>query len=87
MQPFSIEDAVMADMSLVLCIVLSAYFHTGYHRFGSGLIAVPLLALSHPLQFAVRSCLRSISRRRSFWAALTGSGRLGRDQGASCRSA
>ena len=43
----------MADMSLVLCIVLSAYFIRGITGFGSGLIAVPLLALSHPLQFAV----------------------------------
>src|SRR5215211_118570 len=43
----------MADIMLVLCIVLSAYFIRGITCFGSGLIAVPLLALSHPLQFAV----------------------------------
>src|SRR5687768_10571444 len=43
----------MADMSLVLCIVLSAYFVRGITGFGSGLIAVPLLALSHPLTFTV----------------------------------
>jgi uncharacterized membrane protein YfcA len=43
----------MADIMLVLCIVLSAYFIRGITGFGSGLIAVPLLALSHPLQFAV----------------------------------
>jgi uncharacterized protein len=43
----------MADLVLVLCIVLSAYFIRGITGFGSGLISVPLLALSHPLQFAV----------------------------------
>ncbi len=43
----------MADMILVLCIVLSAYFIRGITGFGSGLISVPLLALSNPLQFAV----------------------------------
>lgn len=43
----------MADMVLVVCIVLSAYFIRGITGFGSGLISVPLLALSHPLQFAV----------------------------------
>src|SRR5215211_3183991 len=40
-------------MVLVLCIVLSAYFIRGITCFGSGLIAVPLLALSQPLQFAI----------------------------------
>ena len=40
-------------MVLVLCIVMSAYFIRGITGFGSGLIAVPLLALSQPLQFAV----------------------------------
>jgi len=43
----------MADMVLVMCIVLSAYFIRGITGFGSGLISVPLLALSHPLQFVV----------------------------------
>ena len=43
----------MADTTLVLCVILSAYFIRGITGFGSGLIAVPLLALSHPLQFAV----------------------------------
>ena len=43
----------MADIILVLVVVLSAYFVRGITGFGSGLIAVPLLALSHPLQFAV----------------------------------
>jgi uncharacterized membrane protein YfcA len=43
----------VADTILVLCIVLSAYFVRGITGFGSGLIAVPLLALSHPLKFVV----------------------------------
>ena len=43
----------MADMILVICIVTSAYFIRGITGFGSGLIAVPLLALSFPLTFAV----------------------------------
>ena len=43
----------MADTILVLCIVLSAYFVRGITGFGSGLIAVPLLALSQPLTFVV----------------------------------
>lgn len=43
----------MADTVLVLCIVLSAYFIRGITGFGSGLICVPLLALSQPLHFAI----------------------------------
>lgn len=43
----------MADMVLVLCILMSAYFIRGITGFGSGLIAVPMLALSQPLQFAI----------------------------------
>jgi uncharacterized membrane protein YfcA len=43
----------MVDTILVMFIILSAYFIRGITGFGSGLIAVPLLALSHPLQFAV----------------------------------
>jgi uncharacterized membrane protein YfcA len=43
----------MVDTILVLLIVLSAYFIRGITGFGSALICVPLLALSHPLQFAV----------------------------------
>ncbi len=43
----------MADMILVICVVTSAYFIRGITGFGSGLIAVPLLALSFPLKFAV----------------------------------
>src|SRR5882672_8595791 len=40
-------------MVLVLCILTNAYFIRGITGFGSALIAVPLLALSQPLQFAV----------------------------------
>jgi uncharacterized protein len=40
-------------MLLVMCILMSAYFIRGITGFGSALIAVPLLALSQPLQFAV----------------------------------
>jgi uncharacterized protein len=43
----------VADTVLVLCILMSAYFIRGITGFGSALIAVPLLALSQPLQFAV----------------------------------
>ena len=43
----------MTDIVVVLFVVLSAYFIRGITGFGSGLIAVPLLALSHPLQFVV----------------------------------
>ena len=43
----------MADMVLVLCILMSAYFIRGITGFGSALISVPLLALSQPLQFAI----------------------------------
>lgn len=43
----------MLDNMLILFIILSAYFIRGISGFGSGLIAVPLLALSYPLQFAV----------------------------------
>ena len=43
----------MADMLLVICVVTSAYFIRGITGFGSGLISVPLLALSFPLTFAI----------------------------------
>jgi uncharacterized membrane protein YfcA len=43
----------VADTIFVSCIVWSAYFVRGITGFGSGLIAVPLLALSQPLHFAV----------------------------------
>ncbi len=43
----------MADMIMVVCIVTSAYFIRGITGFGSGLISIPLLALSFPLTFAI----------------------------------
>jgi uncharacterized protein len=43
----------LADMVLVLCILMSAYFIRGITGFGSALISVPLLALSQPLQFVI----------------------------------
>ena len=43
----------MGDMLMLMCVVTSAYFIRGITGFGSGLIAVPLLALSFPLKFAV----------------------------------
>src|SRR5204863_6719991 len=43
----------MADIVLILCILMSAYFIRGITGFGSGLISVPLLALSQPLHFAI----------------------------------
>ena len=44
---------IVTDIITVLVVVLSAYFVRGITGFGSGLIAVPLLALSNPLQFVV----------------------------------
>jgi uncharacterized membrane protein YfcA len=43
----------MADIALVLCILVSAYFIRRLTGFGSALIAVPLLALDYPFTFAV----------------------------------
>ena len=43
----------MADMILVICVVTSAYFIRGITGFGSGLISVPLLALSYPLTYVI----------------------------------
>ena len=40
-------------MALVMCILMSAYFIRGITGFGSGLVSVPLLALSQPLHFAI----------------------------------
>ena len=69
----------MADMVLVLCILMSAYFIRGITGFGSGLISVPLLALSQPLQFAIplvialdftaSVVLGSSNRQKVNWAA------------------
>jgi hypothetical protein len=47
------KEPTVADMVLVMCILMSAYFIRGITGFGSGLISVPLLALSQPLQFAI----------------------------------
>src|SRR3979411_627245 len=55
-------------MVLVLCILMSAYFIRGITGFGSGLISVPLLALSQPLHFAIPLVLA---------LAFTGAGGLG----------
>ena len=43
----------MGDVILAMCVVTSAYFIRGITGFGSGLISVPLLALSFPLTFAI----------------------------------
>lgn len=44
---------MLAEQISILAILLAAYFIRGLTGFGSGLIAVPLLALSQPLQFVV----------------------------------
>jgi uncharacterized membrane protein YfcA len=68
---------LVADTILVLCVVLSAYFVRGITGFGSGLIAVPLLALSHPLtlvvplvlalDFTASLVLGGVNRRNADW--------------------
>jgi len=70
----------MADMVLAICIVLSAYFIRGITGFGSGLISIPLLALSHPLRFAVPLVLAldftaslaigGLNRKQSDWGEI-----------------
>ena len=70
----------MADMVLVLCILMSAYFIRGITGFGSALISVPLLALSQPLQFAIPLVLAldftaslvlgSTNRKKANWAEI-----------------
>src|SRR3977135_1526069 len=67
-------------MLLVLCILMNAYFIRGITGFGSALIAVPLLALSHPLQFAVplvlaldftaSLALGGTNRKKADWAEI-----------------
>jgi uncharacterized membrane protein YfcA len=67
-------------MTLVLCILMSAYFIRGITGFGSALISVPLLALSQPLQFAIPLVLAldftasvvlgSISREKANWSEI-----------------
>jgi uncharacterized membrane protein YfcA len=68
----------MADMVMVICIVTSAYFIRGITGFGSGLIAVPLLALSFPLTYAIplivaldftaSSVIGGINHRQTQWS-------------------
>ena len=70
----------MADAVLILCILLSAYFIRGITGFGSGLIAVPLMALSQPLTFAIplvlaldftaSIALGSLKRREANWGEI-----------------
>jgi uncharacterized protein len=47
----------MTTLAIALAIILMAYFIRGITGFGSGLIAVPLLAHLLPLQFVVPLCL------------------------------
>jgi uncharacterized membrane protein YfcA len=47
----------LATLAITLAIILMAYFIRGITGFGSGLIAVPLLAHFLPLQFVVPLCL------------------------------
>lgn len=70
----------MADMIMVICIVASAYFIRGITGFGSALISVPLLALSHPLTFALplilaldftaSMALGGINRKQTEWGEI-----------------
>jgi uncharacterized membrane protein YfcA len=70
----------MADMIMVICIVTSAYFIRGITGFGSGLIAVPLLALSFPLTFAIplivaldftaSTAIGGINRKQTEWSEI-----------------
>jgi hypothetical protein len=43
----------MADIALVWCILVSAYFMRRLTGFRFALVAVPLRALNHPFTFAV----------------------------------
>ena len=70
----------MADMIMVICIVTSAYFIRGITGFGSGLISIPLLALSHPLTFAIplllaldftaAMVLGGVNRKQTEWSEI-----------------
>jgi uncharacterized membrane protein YfcA len=67
----------MADMIMVISIVTSAYFIRGITGFGSGLIAVPLMALSLPLtyviplivalDFTASSVMGGVNRKQTQW--------------------
>jgi uncharacterized membrane protein YfcA len=71
---------VADDVVPTLCILMSAYFIRGITGFGSALIAVPLLALSQPLQFAVPLVLAldltaslvlgGLNRRQANWSEI-----------------
>jgi uncharacterized protein len=70
----------VGDIVLVLCILMSAFFIRGITGFGSALIAVPLLALSQPLQYAVplvlaldftaSLALGGLNRKQAQWAEI-----------------
>ena len=70
----------MADIVLIMCILMSAFFIRGITGFGSALISVPLLALSQPLQFAVPLVLAldftaslllgGLNRKQANWAEI-----------------
>jgi uncharacterized membrane protein YfcA len=65
---------------MVICIVTSAYFIRGITGFGSGLISVPLLALSFPLTYAIPLILAldftasiaigGINRKQTDWSEI-----------------
>jgi uncharacterized membrane protein YfcA len=75
-----LKESAVADIALVLCILMSAYFIRGITGFGSALVAVPLLALSQPLQFAVPLVLAldftasvvlgGLNRKQANWAEI-----------------
>lgn len=52
-----VEQIVAGDVAITAAILLVAYLIRGITGFGSGLIAVPLLALFLPLQFVVPTVL------------------------------
>ena len=70
----------MADMIMIICVVTSAYFIRGITGFGSGLISVPLLALSYPLtyviplivalDFTASMTIGSINRKQADWSEI-----------------
>lgn len=70
----------MVEMVMVVCIVASAYFIRGITGFGSGLISIPLLALSLPLTFVIplilaldftaSMALGGINRKQTEWSEI-----------------
>ena len=73
-------DPTVPELALCACFILGAYFIRGIVGFGSGLIAIPLLALVLPLSLVVpavaltdylASASQGIGNRRDIlWAAL-----------------